>query len=66
MFENSKDIANEFNHNFTSVSEKLKGPIYCSRHEQFNYLCKQKLSNNMSYEIPEIKEYKVLKFLKTL
>ena len=66
VFENSKDIANEFNNFFVTVASKIKEPIETSDFDKLQQFCNEKIPTDTYFSVPEISCEKVEKYLRTI
>ena len=62
--ENPKDIADQFNKYFVSVSSKIKEPPLASNFDKLKEFCDKKIPANTYFSIPCISQEKVEKYLK--
>ncbi len=60
------DVANIFNNYFVNIASKLKGPISYSNSEEINTFINSKVPIDVNFNIPEINEAFVFKFLSNL
>ena len=64
--ENPKDIADQFNKYFVSVSSKIKEPPLASNFDKLKEFCDKKIPANTYFSIPCISQEKVEKYLKNI
>ena len=61
-----EDMANTFNDFFVNVAENIKEPIDPSNHEKLKDFCKEKIPENVFFDLPLTSTDKVLKYLNNL
>ncbi|MEW8546816.1 MAG: reverse transcriptase family protein [Candidatus Thiodiazotropha sp.] len=66
LFEDSLEIANEFNDFFVNIASKLKEPIISTNHDKLQAFCQERLPAGTKFLIPLIEREKVLKFLSNI
>ena len=64
--ENPKDIADQFNKYFVSVSSKIKEPPLASNFDKLKEFCDKKIPANTYFSIPCISQEKIEKYLKNI
>ena len=64
--ENPKDIADQFNKYFVSVSSKIKEPPLASNFDELKEFCDKKIPAKTYFSIPCISQEKVEKYLKNI
>ena len=60
------EIANAFNDFFINIADNIKEPTEPSSHEKLQDYCKEKIPENVVFDVPMLTEDKVLKYLKNL
>ena len=66
VFENPKDIANEFNNFFVTVASRIKEPIETSDFDKLQQFCNEKNPTDTYFSVPEISCEKVEKYLRNI
>ena len=61
-----EDMANTFNDFFVNVAENIKEPIDPSNHDKLQEYCKEKIPQNVFFDMPLTNTDKILKYLKNL
>ena len=64
--EDSSEIANEFNNFFVNIATKLKEPVIHTNHDKLSDFCRDRLSPDTKFSIPQISNENVLKFLSSI
>ena len=59
-------MANTFNDFFVNVAENIKEPIDPSNHDKLQEYCKEKIPQNVFFDMPLTNTDKILKYLKNL
>ena len=64
--DDAAEIANAFNDFFINIADNIKEPIEPSNHEKLQDYCKERIPENVVFDLPMLTEDKVLKYLKKL
>lgn len=66
LLESSEEISNAFNNFFVQVAESIKEPIVPSNHEKLKEFCRNKVPNNINFNIPFLEASYVEKYLSSI